>query len=301
VTLDVPDELRRRVLADGNEGWLDELPLLAGSIARDWSLTLGASLRGGGVSSLVVEASLNDGTAAVLKIGVPGSGRELGYEATVLRLADGDPCARLLRADPDRGALLLERLGATMLDSVPDAVTRHDMLCDVAMRMWRPVASDVDLPTGAQWAREYATLLPLMWEETGRPCTWRSVEDAVACAERRVKAHDDRRAVLVHGDIHDANALQAPGGGFKLVDPNGLRAEPACDLGTIVRCNPDTGDDLRARTQRLAARTGVDENAIWDWGTVYRIAAGLFSRRIGFQPFGDLLLAEADRLNAAIA
>jgi streptomycin 6-kinase len=257
VTLDVPDELRRRVLADGNEGWLDELPLLAGSIARDWSLTLGASLRGGGVSSLVVEASLNDGTAAVLKIGVPGSGRELGYEATVLRLADGDPCARLLRADPDRGALLLERLGATMLDSVPDAVTRHDMLCDVAMRMWRPVASDVDLPTGAQWAREYATLLPLMWEETGRPCTWRSVEDAVACAERRVKAHDDRRAVLVHGDIHDANALQAPGGGFKLVDPNGLRAEPACDLGTIVRCNPDTGDDLRARTQRLAARTGV--------------------------------------------
>jgi streptomycin 6-kinase len=99
--LDVPDEVRRRVLADGNGGWLDEVPRLADSIARDWSLTLGASLRGG-VSSLVVEASLNDGTAAVLKIGVPGSGRELGYEATVLRLAGGDACARLLRADLER-------------------------------------------------------------------------------------------------------------------------------------------------------------------------------------------------------
>jgi streptomycin 6-kinase len=67
---------------------------------------------------------------------------------------------------------------------------------------------------------------------------------------RRRRAHDDRRAVLVHGDVHDLNALQAADGTFKLVDPRGLRAEPACDLGTIVRCNPDSGDDLRARAKR---------------------------------------------------
>ena len=80
------------------------------------------------------------------------------------------------------------------------------------------------------------------------------------------------------------------------VDPDGLRAEPACDLGTIVRCNPDSGDDLRARAERLAARTGVDVTAIWEWGTIHRVVSGVYSRSIGFQPFGGLLLAEADRL-----
>jgi hypothetical protein len=59
--------------------------------------------------------------------------------------------------------------------------------------------------------------------------------------------------------------LQAADGIFKLVDPGGLRAERACDLGTIIRCNPDAGDDLHTRARRLAARTGVDATAIWEW------------------------------------
>lgn len=291
----VPDEVRSKIVADGNAAWLSELPSVVESLARDWSLTIGATLRGGH-AALVVEASLADETAAVLKIGVPGTRRDLGFEAAALRLADGDGCARLLRDDPVRDALLLERLGAALYDVVPDPATRHDILCDVAARLWRPVGPDVDLPTGADKARHCADLLPQLWEETGRPCSQETVDDALECMNRRRRAHDDRRAVLVHGDVHDLNALQAADGTFKLVDPGGLRAEPACDLGTIVRCNPDSSDDLRARAKRLAARTGVDATAIWEWGTIHRVISGLYSRSIGFQPFGDLLLAEADRL-----
>ena len=94
------------------------------------------------------------------------------------------------------------------------------------------------------------------------------------------------------------NALQASDGSYKLIDPAGLRAEPACDLGTIVRCTPDLGDDLRARTDQLASRTGVDATAIWEWGTIHRVVSGVYACSIGFQPFGGLLLAEADRLSA---
>jgi streptomycin 6-kinase len=94
------------------------------------------------------------------------------------------------------------------------------------------------------------------------------------------------------------NALQASDGSYKLIDPAGLRAEPACDLGTIVRCNPDLGDDLRTRTEKLASRTGVDATAIWEWGTIHRVFSGVYASSIGFQPFGELLLAEADRLTA---
>jgi streptomycin 6-kinase len=295
--LDVPDEVRNKVLAEGNGEWLEELPSVVASLAQDWSLTLGAALSGGH-AAFAVEATLDDGTPAVLKVGVPGTRRALGFEATTLRLVDGEGCARLLRDDLDREALLLERLGDSLYDVVPDPATRHDLLCDIAARLWRPLAPDVDLPTGADKARDIAERLPALWEETGRPCSRATVDDAVACAHRRRRAHDDRSAVLVHGDVHDGNALQAADGTFKLIDPDGLRAEPACDLGTIVRCNPDSGDELRARTDRLAARTGVDVAAVWEWGTIHRVLSGLYCRQIDFQPFGDRLLAEADRLNA---
>ena len=293
--LDIPDEVRNKVIAEGNAAWLDGLPSILESLAQEWSLTIGATLRGGH-AALVVEATLAEGTAAVLKVGVPGTQRDLAFEATALRLADGDGCASLLRVDLDRGALLLERLGAALYGVVPDPGVRHDMLCDVAVRFWRPVGPDVDLPTGADKAREYSDLLPRLWEETGQACSRATVEDALACMVRRRRAHDDRHAVLVHGDVHDLNVLQATDGTFKLVDPVGLRAERACDLGTIIRCNPDAGDDLHARAKRLATHTGVDVTAIWEWGTIHRVIGGLYSRKIGLQPFGDLVLAEADRL-----
>src|SRR4051812_2299486 len=295
VMLDIPDEVWNKVIADGNAAWLDELPSVVESLAQQWSLTIGLTLSGGH-AAFVVEATLADGTAAVLKVGVPGTRHKLGREAVALRLAQGDGCATLLRDDLDCDALLLERLGAAMYDVVPDPAVRHDLLCDLASRLWRPIDAGVDLPSGADVAREYAELLPRLWEETGRSCSQAIVDDALGCIERRGRAHDDGRAVLVHGDVHELNALQTADGTYKLIDPDGLRAEPACDLGTIVRCNPDLGDDLRARTQRLADRTGVDATAIWEWGTIHRVVSGLYSRRIGYQPFGDLLLAEADRL-----
>jgi streptomycin 6-kinase len=172
-------------------------------------------------------------------------------------------------------------------------------LCDTVAQFWRPLDDDIDLPTGADLAHRMQQRIPRLWEELGRPCSTTTIEDAVECAARRQRAYDRRTSVLVHGDVHEANALRTEDGTFKLIDPEGLRAEPACDLGTIVRCTPSAGDDLRVRTKRLATRTGVDATAIWEWGTVHRVIGGLNGVRIGFQPFCNLLLAEADRLTQA--
>ncbi|MEV6849053.1 aminoglycoside phosphotransferase family protein [Actinoplanes sp. NPDC051411] len=295
MTLDVPDEVRSTALADGHAAWLDGLPSLLDSLAEDWSLTIGATMRGGH-AALVVGATLADGAPSVLKVAVPGYRRRLGFEATVLDLDAGQSCARLIRRDLTRGALLLERLGPAMYEVVSDPRSQHDMLCDLVTQLWRPLDDDIDLPTGADLARRMRHVIPQLWEELERPCSKATIDDAVECAGRRERAYHRRTSVLVHGDVHEANALRTDGGTFKLIDPDGLRAEPACDLGTIVRCTPDGGDDLRVRTEHLAARTGVDATAIWEWGTVHRVIGGLNSVRIGFQPFGDLLLAEADRL-----
>ena len=126
MNLDIPDQVRKTVIAGGNESWLEELPGVVDSLAQEWSLMIGSSLAGGHVA-LVVEVTLVDGTPAVLKIGVPG--RDVAQEAMALRLANGGGCAKLLGEDPGRQALLLERLGAPMYDIVADPVSRHNLLC----------------------------------------------------------------------------------------------------------------------------------------------------------------------------
>ena len=104
------------------------------------------------------------------------------------------------------------------------------------------------------------------------------------CAGRRAAASDPARAVLVHGDVHRWNALQASDGSFKLVDPDGLLAEREYDLGIVMREDPADlmeGDPM-ARARRLAALTGLDAQAIWEWGVVERVSTGLLGTKSAF-------------------
>lgn len=190
--------------------------------------------------------------------------------------------------------LLLERLGRSLHDLALPIGQRHEILCATAQRVWRPAAG-CGLPTGADKGRWLVEWIPAAWEETGQPCSARAVDHALACAARRIVAHDDERAVLVHGDVHEWNALEAPGG-FKLVDPDGLLAEAEYDLGIVMREDPVAlvEDDPYGRAQWLAARTALDATAIWEWGVVERVSTGLLATRIDLQPVGHQMLAAAD-------
>jgi streptomycin 6-kinase len=235
----------------------------------------------------------------VLKLIVPRSGDAAQNEITVLRLTDGEGCARLLREDAERGALLLERLGRSLHQLALPIRRRHEILCATAACVWRP-APGCGLPTGAEKGRWLADFITATWEELDHPCSERAVDYALACAERRVDAHRDDRAVLVHGDVHQWNALEAAGG-FKLVDPDGLFAEPEYDLGIIMREDPlDLSEgDPHERARWLAARTGLDAGSIWDWGVVERVSTGLLGTKVGLQPVGRQMLAVADRVAAS--
>ena len=116
-------------------------------------------------------------------------------------------------------------------------------------------------------------------------------------------AHDPRRARLVHGDVHQWNTLQAQcrRQRYTLVDPDGLLADPEYDLGVIMREDPVEllRDGPRGRAAWLAARTGCDETAIWEWGVVERVSTGLLGTAIGLQPFARQMLHAADLIAAA--
>lgn len=291
--LDLPAVVRNKAASLGAHAWLDQLPELVAALERDWAVAVGSAY-GDATEAFVAEATLADGGPAVLKVLVPRAGDAAGNEIEVLRRAGGDGCVRLLRDDPDRGALLLERLGPSLYALGLPIGRRHEILCSAATQLWRP-APGSGLPTGADKGRWLIDHLVAAWERLDRPCSERAVEHAIACATRRIAAHDDERAVLVHGDVHQWNALEAAGG-FKLVDPDGLLAEAEYDLGIIMREDPLEllHGDPHERSRWLAARTGLDETAIWEWGVVERVSTGLLGVEVGLQPTAEEMLVTAE-------
>lgn len=292
--LRIPETVRRKAFAAGAGDWLDELPSLVAGLRADWSIAVGRTFEDA-TEAFVAEATDADGTPAVLKLHIARDGDHAVNEMTVLRLAEGDGCVRLLRYDEARGALLLERLGRSLYELALPIGRRHEILCSVASRVWRP-APDCGLPTGADKGRWLVDYITRTWDRLDRPCAERTVDHALACAASRIAAHDDERAVLVHGDVHQWNTLAA-GEGFKLVDPDGLLAEAEYDMGIVMREDPVellTGDP-RDRARRLAVRTGLDATAIWEWGVVERVSTGLVCTIVGL-PVGREMLAAADRI-----
>lgn len=314
----VPEPLARAVRALGaaGEAWLAGLPGLLADLAADWSVTVGAALEGG-QAAYVAEAVTGDGTPVVVKVGLPpgiDAFTPFDREMTALRLADGDPYARLLRHDERRRALLLERLGRPLAGSGLPAARQMAVLERTAARGWRPVPADGRLVTGAEAARWHAEFIPSTWEDLARPCPEPVVDRAVRCAAARGAAFDPDRAVLVHGDVHAFNALRVPGptgAGFRLVDPEGLVSEPAHDLGVIqVRGVQGWNDELAAgdpgqalatmtrRCRRAGRRAGADPEAVQQWAFIEMVSTGLFLLRLGRREEAGTLLALAGKLTA---
>jgi streptomycin 6-kinase len=290
----VPDVVRGKALLQGQGAWLDALPQLVAEVAGEWALTTGQVMEGG-TEALVIAATGADGKQCVLKLLVPRAADLVAEEMTVLRLAGGDGCVQLLRHDAERGALLLERLGPSMAELAVPFAQRLPILCDLAARVWRP-ARGAGLPTGRAKALALAEQIPARWEECDRPCSEAAIAYALSCAERRAAAHDDDRARLVHGDVHQWNALRTRDGGFTLIDPDGLLAEPEYDLGVLMREDPVElmRDGPWSRARWLAARTGCGAVAIWEWGALERVSTGLLAVAIGLQPVGDQMLRAAE-------
>lgn len=292
--LAVPDTVRRKAENSGAVQWLEGLPRLVESLERDWDITIGDAFSDS-TEAFVTAATAADGEPVVLKVIVPRAPDVAVREIAALRLADGAGCVRLLAADADRGALLMERLGRSLYELKLPFLRRQQILCDAAAQVWRP-AQDSGLPTGADKGRWLVNFITSTWEALGRPCSERTVDHALACATRRVAAHDER-ARLVHGDVHQWNVLES-GEGFALVDPDGLLADPEYDLGIIMREDPVEllHDDPHQRAAWLADRTGLDATAIWEWGVVERLSTGLLAVSIGLQPVGDQMVTAAEAI-----
>ncbi len=141
-----PRDGARKALAAGTARWFDDLPALVAGLERDWPIAVGRG-SDNATEAFVAEAIIAGGAPVVLKLLVLRSDDAASNEITVLRFVDGVGCARLLRHDEARGALLLERLGRSLHGLALPIGRRHEILCSTASRVWRR-APDCGLPTG---------------------------------------------------------------------------------------------------------------------------------------------------------
>jgi streptomycin 6-kinase len=298
----LPEAVRRRAASEGERGfaWVAGLPRLVADLERDWGLTVGEALDGG-TESFVALVALAEGGTAVLKLAIPGATAPARAMHT-LRQARGRGYARLLRHDETGEAMLLERLGPR-LSALGWSVERQiEAICGALDVAWAMPVDASPFPSGAAKADELAASILSLHREMPGAASDQVVHRALDYCERRRRAFDPARALLAHGDAHANNTLAVAGcsGAFKFVDPEGLFIEPEYDLAISMReWSEDLleGDPVRrglARCRRLAARTGLDEEVIWQWGTIERLANGLLLSKHGMPEWAKPCLAVSE-------
>lgn len=309
--LEINDELRRAgaYLGESGQQWLDELPGLVASIEAEWGIACGRALHGGNWA-YIAEATTPDGGAAVLKLAIPpGIEGPMRFERRALEMMGGDPYAALLKFDDARHALLLERLGRPLGELGWPTDRQISVSVETVARGWRPVTRD-GLTTGEAHAAWLGDFIARTWDELRRPCSEECITRALDYARNRERVVRAAAPVLVHGDAHPWNMLEAPGsaGGraaeprFRLVDPEGSASEPAHDLGVILRgwneelLDTDAAAVAFERCEAVGAITGVDCQNTWEWSYIERVSSGLVLLSLGREGEARAYLEVSDRL-----
>ena len=270
--------------AKGGDGWLADLPATIAALEDRWRISVGARLAGG-TASYVATAVIATGEPAVVKISVPGV--DFDREVRTLRAAAGRGYVRLLAADLDRTAALLEPLGGSLSNSGLPPERQLAVLADLLPLAWA-------VPREGLGPIDKAAELAAFVGSFDRSAV---VEEALRCAERRSAAYDPDRCVVVHGDAAAANVLRRPGEGWVFVDPDGFVGDPAYDRGVAVRdwcAELRAAPDPRALLRSYCQVLGGDSDATWDWGFLERVSTGLYVASLGGD--GGPHLESAERL-----
>jgi streptomycin 6-kinase len=268
----VPPGLRARAgLGAHWAAWLDRVPRLAADLLDEWELTLdlpidptatGDGLHG--YCSWVLPVVTADGVPAALKVAVPGDENE--HEHLALQHWHGHGAVLLLRADPRRHALLLERLHTRDLTAVD-----YDEAAEVVGGLYRRlhVPAPPQLRTTTSYVERWAAALATLPRDS--PIPHRLVEQAVSLA-RDLVADPASTGTLVHTDLHDLNVLAADREPWLVIDPKPMSGDPHFEPAPMlwnrwdeVVASGAVRDTVRRRFHLLVDTAELDEDRARDW------------------------------------
>jgi streptomycin 6-kinase len=277
-------ELPRGVLAMMARGpewvaWVDELPTVTRRQLAEWTLRPDGPATHG-ACSLVLPVRTQDDDAAVLKISFPDAESE--HEHLALQRWGGAGAVRLLRADPHRRALLLERLRPENLTALGDVAA-----CEVVAGLYRclHVPALPQLRTLTSYVeRETDSLAALA---RGAPIPRRLVEQATALG-RDLVGDQASTGSIVHGDLHYENVLAADREPWLVIDPKPLNGDPHYELAPMLwnrwdELADNVRDGVRRRFSACVDAAGLDEDRARAWVIVRTMLNAMWQLQEGPQ------------------
>lgn len=245
--------------------WLDRLPKLTRDALAEWELALdGPAMHG--FCSLVLPVRTPGGRPAALKLAFDLDD-ESAHEHLALQLWHGRGAVQLLRADPARRVMLLERLHTEDLTGVWD-LEACEVVAALYPRLHLPAPPQ--LRTVTSYVEKWTTALAAM--PRNAPIPRRMVELALSLA-RDLVSDPASTGVIVHGDLHYENVLAGDREPWLVIDPKPMSGDPHYEpapmlwnrwdeLGDVLR------DGLRRRFHTLVDAAGLDEERARDWVVV---------------------------------
>jgi streptomycin 6-kinase len=247
--------------------WLDRLPDVLRSLEHLWALTPDAPLDAEEAScSYVTAVRAANGRPAVLKIAMPHMEGE--HEIHGLRFWDGDPTVRLLEADDELGAVVLERCkpGTTLR-----ALAEYDqdvVIAGLLRRLWRR-------PLTPHPFRSLSTLTEYWTKETvGQIEQWPDmglVREGLQLFEGLPR--NATREVLLATDLHAGNVVRAEREPWLVIDPKPFVGDPAYDATQhLFNCRTRLRLDPDRTIRSFADLAGIEHERVRLW-TFARAAA----------------------------
>lgn len=279
--------------------WLDRLPRLAADLLAEWELTVDDDPMSG-YCSVVLPVRGADGDAGVLKVTFDGDEESL-HEPLALQRWHGDGVVRLLRADPRRRAMLLERLGPE------DLSERWDLeACEIVAGLYARlhVPALPQLRTLASYVERWTA--PLADLPRDAPIPHRLVEQTRSLVPDLLADTSDLR--IVHGDLHYANVLAGEREPWLVIDPKPMAGDPHYEPAPMLWNRWDelvagydgVRDGVRRRFHTLVDAAGLDESRARDWVVVRMVLNAHWAIEDAARQHRPLTAAEQDWITRCV-
>lgn len=259
--------------------FVDRLPRLVRDVSHEWQLEPDGAPTNG-YTALVLPVVAPTGPA-MLKIGFPDDESE--HEHLALQRWQGRGAVRLLRADPHRRAMLLERLGTRDLTDSWD-LEACQVIGSLYGELHVPAPPQLRTLTShiGRWTERLAAL------PVGAPLPRRMIEHAVSLG-RDFVTDSASDGTMIHGDLHYENVLASTrpdGPEWLAIDPKPVSGDPHYEVApllwnrwdelSVAPSDTTVRDGIRARFYAAIDAAGLDEDRARDWVIVRMVHNAMF-------------------------
>lgn len=268
--------------------WVDSVPRMVRDLLDEWELVVDGEPTHGW-TSLVVPVRAG-GRDAVLKVAWPHE--ECQHEILALQHWHGRGAVLMLRADPRRNAMLLERLATTDLTECGD-LDACEIIAGLYARLHVPAPPQ--LLTLSSYVGRYTDDLERLPRDA--PLPHRIVDQAVRLG-RELAADPETDGVLIHGDLHYENVLAGEREPWLAIDPQPVSGDPHYEVDLLlfnrweeIVASGDVREAVRRRFHTAVDVAGLDEARARDWVIVREAHNAMWAIEDG----------DTDRVTMAIA